>query len=191
MISNRTLRGLFSSAWIKIGNDLRNLSLSLKKQEFQFDFYFISFIPFSLELWNPSLLSNLDLFKKSLTTQECINLKKTEMENVTNLAQLILAFSVAYVWIFRFHNVLREFDEFGLNPLIRNIVGASKISLSTLLVVGIWFPTLVFIPSLLMGFLMIAAQYYHFSVKNPLIKHLPSMILLILSAVIAAQSYSY
>ena len=110
------------------------------------------------------------------------------MEYVINLAQLIVAISVAYVWIFRFDNVVNEFKQFGLSDLTRNMVGATKISLATLLVAGIWYPSLVFIPSILMGLLMIGAQYFHFKIKNPFIKHLPSLILLILSALIAWSS---
>jgi hypothetical protein len=107
------------------------------------------------------------------------------MEYLIKLAQLSVAISVAYVWIFRFHNVVKEFEQFGLSDLTRNIVGATKISLATLLVVGIWYSSLVLIPSILMGLLMIGAQYFHFKISNPFIKHLPSLILLILSALIA------
>jgi len=110
------------------------------------------------------------------------------MENVIELAQLTVAISVVYVWVFRFHNVLNEFKQFGLSDLTRNLVGASKISLATLLVVGIWYPSLVLIPSILMGLLMIGAQYFHFTIRNPFIKRLPSLILLILSAFIAFSS---
>ena len=110
------------------------------------------------------------------------------MENLSSLAQIILAFSVAYVWIFRYHNVLKEFKQFGLSDLTRNLVGATKISLATLLVVGIWYSSLVFIPSVLMGLFMIAAQYFHFKTRNPFIKHLPSLILLILCAFLTLQS---
>jgi hypothetical protein len=110
------------------------------------------------------------------------------MEELTKLVQVILALSVAYVWIFRFHNVIEEFKLFGLSDLTRNFVGASKNSLATLLVVGIWYPSLVFIPSVLMGVFMIGAQYFHFKAKNPFIKHVPSLILLILSAFLAFVS---
>ena len=110
------------------------------------------------------------------------------MENLIHLAQIVVAASVAFVWIFRYHNVVKEFAQFGLNDLTRNFVGASKISLSTLLVVGIWFPTLVTIPAVLMGLLMISAQYFHFKISNSFIKHLPSLILLILSGLIAISS---
>ena len=110
------------------------------------------------------------------------------MENLINLSQIIVAISVVYVWTFRFHNVIKEFEQFGLSDLTRNIVGATKISLATLLVVGIWYPPLVLIPSILMGLLMIGAQYFHFKISNPFVKHLPSLILLVLSIFIAYSS---
>jgi len=47
---------------------------------------------------------------------------------------------------------------------------------------------LVFIPAVLMGLFMVGAQYFHFKAKNPFIKHLPSLILLILSAFLAFTS---
>ncbi|MDA9952146.1 DoxX family protein [Chitinophagales bacterium] len=110
------------------------------------------------------------------------------MENLLMLSQIIVAVSVAYVWTFRFNNVLKEFEQFGLSDLTRNIVGATKISLATLLVAGIWHPSLVLIPSILMGLLMVGAQYFHFKISNLFIKHLPSLILLFLSIFIAYSS---
>ena len=110
------------------------------------------------------------------------------MENLTHLSQIIVAISVVYVWTFRFHNVLKEFEQFGLSDLTRNMVGATKIALATLLVAGIWYPSLVFIPAVLMGLLMIGAQYFHFKINNSFIKHLPSLILLILCVFIAYSS---
>lgn len=110
------------------------------------------------------------------------------MENFVKLAQIVVALSVAFVWIFRFHNVETEFNQFGLNQLIRSFVGAAKISLATLLIVGIWYPSLVFVSSVLMGLFMVAAQYFHFKAGNPFIKRLPSLILLVLCAFIAFAS---
>ena len=110
------------------------------------------------------------------------------MENLINLAQLIVAISVVYVWTFRFYNVLKEFEQFGLSDLTRNIVGATKIALATLLVTGVWHSSLVLIPSILIGILMIGAQYFHFKIGNPFIKHLPSLTLLALSVFIAYSS---
>ena len=110
------------------------------------------------------------------------------MTNYMQLVQIILAASVAYVWIFRFDNIIKEFKQFGLSDLTRNFVGTAKIALSTLLIVGIWYPILVTIPAVLMGLLMVAAQYFHFKIKNPFIKHLPSLFLLILCVFLTIAS---
>ena len=110
------------------------------------------------------------------------------MEYLIKIVQRAVAISVAYVWIFRFHNVLKEFKQFELSDLTRNTIGASKIALATLLIVGIWHTSFVLIPALLMGFLMIGAQYFHFRVKNPFVKRLPSLILLVLCAFLVVSS---
>jgi hypothetical protein len=107
------------------------------------------------------------------------------MDNFLILIQLTLGLSVAYVWTFRYFNVVKEFTLFGLSDLTRNLVGVSKIALATLIIAGIWYPSLVQVPAALMGLFMVAAQYFHFSVKNPLVKHIPSLILLALSAILA------
>ncbi len=107
------------------------------------------------------------------------------MNNITIIAQLVVALSVAFVWIFRFDNIVKEFKHYGLSSLTRTMVGAAKIVLATLLVVGIWHSELVLIPAILMSILMVAAQYFHFKAENPWKKRLPSLILLLLSAYIA------
>ena len=107
------------------------------------------------------------------------------MSVLSYFLQFIVALSIAYVWVFRFDNIVQEFKQYELADLTRNFVGAAKISLSTLLVAGIWFPPLVLIPSILMAILMVCAQLAHFKVKNPWSKHLPSFVLLVLSVLIA------
>ena len=107
------------------------------------------------------------------------------MEFLSQICQITVAISVLFVWIFRYHNVLKEFKQFGLSDITRNMVGSSKTILSSLLVVGIWHKELVLISSVLMALFMVAAQFFHFKVKNPFIKHLPSLILLLLSVYIA------
>ena len=110
------------------------------------------------------------------------------MTNYLIAAQIIVAISVAYVWIFRYGVIIKEFKQFGLSDLTRTFVGASKVSLATLLIAGIWYPSLTPIPSILMGLFMLAAQYFHFKIKNPFIKHLPSLFFLILCVFITLVS---
>lgn len=113
------------------------------------------------------------------------------MTNFSIIAQVIVALSIAYVWIFRFDNIVKEFKQYDLSDLTRSIVGSAKISLSTLLITGIWYSNLVLVPALLIAFLMLAAQYFHFKVNNPWQKHIPSLLLLILCLFIAAVSLKF
>ena len=104
------------------------------------------------------------------------------------VAQILIATTILIIWVFRFYKVEKEFKSYGLSDLTRNIVGASKISLSTLLIVGIWFKELLLVSSLLMALLMVAAQFYHYKAKHPLLYFILSFILLVLCLFIAAVS---
>ena len=110
------------------------------------------------------------------------------MTDFAVIAQLIVAGSILIVWVFRFENIVKEFKQYGLSDLTRTLVGSTKIALATLLVAGIWYPALVLIPALVMAFLMLSAQYFHFKVKNPWQKRMPSLFLLLLCLFIAAVS---
>ena len=111
------------------------------------------------------------------------------MDNASIVAQLIVSISVISVWVFRYNNIVLEFKQYGISNLLRNIVGASKISLATILILGVWYKELLVASSLLMAFLMICAQFYHIKVRNPWLKYIPSFILLLLSLFIAYVNY--
>lgn len=106
------------------------------------------------------------------------------MINYVTLAQLIVAISVLYVWIFRYNNIVAEFIDFELNGLTRSLVGVIKIATATLLITGIWYPALTHTSAVIMATMMFMAQFFHFKVNNPLIKRIPSFILLVLSVYI-------
>jgi len=59
------------------------------------------------------------------------------MENISILAQLIIAASIIIVWVFRYDNIVLEFKQYGISDLVRNGVGASKIALATTLALGV------------------------------------------------------
>ena len=110
------------------------------------------------------------------------------MSNLAMLAQIVVALSIIIVWVFRFDNIVKEFKQYGLSDLTRTMVGSTKIALSTLLVAGIWYPSMVLIPAVIMAFLMVSAQYFHFKVNNPWQKRMPSLVLLLLCLFIASVS---
>jgi len=114
--------------------------------------------------------------------------KPNIMEYMITVLQIAVAASVAFVWIFRYHNVVAEFKQFGISDVVRNAVGAAKTALATMLVVGIWYTPAVPLGAAGMAAFMLAAQFFHFKAGNPFIKKLPSLILLLLCAFILVQT---
>jgi uncharacterized membrane protein YphA (DoxX/SURF4 family) len=110
--------------------------------------------------------------------------KRVNMEYISDFLQVITAASIFTVWILRYDNIVKEFEFFGYSALLRNVVGALKITLSLLLIVGIWFPIFALWSSVVMAILMICAQVSHIKSKNPLSKLYPSFVLLCFSVII-------
>lgn len=109
--------------------------------------------------------------------------------NIEIYAQVYTAVTIFIVWVLRYEVVQSDFRDFGYPDKLRNFVGAAKISISTLLICGIWHKSLVPISALSMALLMLCAQLSHFKIGNPLIKFVPSAILLILNLYIAYKGY--
>ena len=110
------------------------------------------------------------------------------MLTLETIVKVVIALSILFVWVFRFDNIVKEFKQYELSDLMRTIVGTSKIVLATLLVVSIWHNEYVLLSAAAMGFLMIVAQYFHFKVKNPWQKHVPSLFLLTLCIYLVYQN---
>jgi len=110
------------------------------------------------------------------------------MEELLILSQIIVSISVIIVWVFRRENIIVEFEQYGISDTIRDLVGALKISLATILILGIWYNEFLFSSSLAMAFLMICAQYFHIKARNRFNKFIPSLCLLILCLFIAAKN---
>ena len=103
--------------------------------------------------------------------------------------QIIVSVSVLYIWVFRYDNIILEFKHYGYSDLLRNAVGASKISISAIMIMGIWFNEVVVYASLSMAFFMLCAQASHLKVKNPIVKFIPSFVFLLMSLFVAAFNY--
>jgi hypothetical protein len=100
-------------------------------------------------------------------------------------AQIVIAVSVFFVWIVRLANVEREFREYGLSDIVRNAVGAAKMSAAALLLAGLWYPGLVVPAAFVMAAFMMCAQYFHIRVRHPVSKYVASFVLLVLSLAVA------
>ncbi|MDA9125302.1 hypothetical protein N9J80_00835 [Flavobacteriaceae bacterium] len=89
------------------------------------------------------------------------------METISILAQLVVSISVVIVWVFRYDNIVVEFKHYGLSSLVRNIVGASKIALATVLILGIWYLEFLIPASLLMAFFNVRGSILSCEGKKP------------------------
>ncbi len=107
------------------------------------------------------------------------------MEHISLLFQVVVAVSVLIVWVFRYHNVIAEFQQFGYSDVFRNFVGASKIAISTLLLTGICYEELTPYAAMGMAAFMLAAQLSHLRAKNPFTQRLPSLVFLLMSLFVA------
>jgi hypothetical protein len=100
------------------------------------------------------------------------------------IAQIMIFISIWIVWVFRFSNIVSEFKFFGYSELFRSFIGATKFTLASFILAGIWYPKLVLYPTMAMAALMLGAQWTHFRVKNPFKKFVPSFLLLILCLIV-------
>ncbi len=100
-------------------------------------------------------------------------------------AQIIIVCSIVFVWGFRFPNVVREFQEYGLSDLTLIVVGGSKIVLAALLFVAIWYPAMALVPALLMACLMACALIAHKVANHRWQKYVPAASLMVLSLFVA------
>ena len=93
------------------------------------------------------------------------------------------------MWVVRYNNVVVEFKLYRLPDWLRDVVGILKLTFSLMLLIGIERGPFALAGSLGIALLMACAFVTHLRVKNPFFKILPSLILFVLSMVIAFINY--
>lgn len=111
------------------------------------------------------------------------------MHALTIVLQSFVAASVFFVWVVRYANIIQEFKQYGLPDWLRDLVGILKMTFSLMLVIGIERRPFAVAGGVGIAVLMGAAFVTHLRVKNPVVKMLPSLTLLVFSAVIAWINY--
>ncbi|NNF62853.1 MAG: DoxX family protein [Acidimicrobiia bacterium] len=118
------------------------------------------------------------------------------MNIVGKAAQTGAALWILNVWFLRFNkdtgyrggdatNMVEEFEEYGLSKNTMYAVGATKVSLAILMLLGHWVPKLVRPASGGLAALMLGAIGMHVKVKDPLKRSLPAISVFCLSALSA------
>jgi hypothetical protein len=115
------------------------------------------------------------------------------MGKIPLVLQIIVALGILNVWILRYgkatpyrggkaKNLREEFATYGLPFPVMCLVGAMKVGFAMALLVGIWVPALVQPAAIGMGVLMIGAFGMHLKVSDPLLKAVPSLVVLAMCA---------
>ena len=128
----------------------------------------------------------------------------TAMNLIGKIAQTASALWIYNVWFHRFNkdtgyrggdatNMREEFEEYGLSEQTMYAVGAAKVSLASLMLIGHFYPKLVRPASAGLAGLMVGAVAMHAKVNDPIKRAVPALSVLTgatLSALLADQRSS-
>jgi hypothetical protein len=111
---------------------------------------------------------------------------------ISSLLQVVLALGLLNVWLVRpraatayrggaARSLEEEFVAYGLPGWAFYLVGALKLGIAVVLLLGLWIPSLVPPAAAGLVLLMLGAVAMHLKVGDPLIKSLPALLMLALS----------
>lgn len=120
---------------------------------------------------------------------------------ISTILQLAVALGLLNVWLVRrgsatsyrggdAQTLKEEFVAYGLPPTLFYVVGALKIGSAISLIAGIWDERLILPAAAVVALLMVGALVMHVKVKDPPIKSLPALLMLIMSAALCASAVS-
>tara|TARA_B100000614_G_scaffold262576_1_gene296905 strand:+ start:1272 stop:1643 length:372 start_codon:yes stop_codon:yes gene_type:complete len=114
------------------------------------------------------------------------------MDELVLVLQVTIAVVIIAVWIFRprletsfragdAKNIVEEFAVYGLPLWSVYVIGITKLTLAILLIVGIWYSSLVQFAAVGMGILMAGAVVCHLKTKDdPLSRATPASLMLLM-----------
>lgn len=117
------------------------------------------------------------------------------MKLLALVCQIVIALGLLNVWLLRARkpsgwrggnarSMKEEFEVYGLPPWFMSVIGFLKVSLAILLIAGVWFPSLSKPAAIGTAVLMAGAVAMHVKVKDPMMRSLPALALLVLSLVV-------
>ena len=118
------------------------------------------------------------------------------MEWLVLVSQLVIALGLLNVWLLwvgkstswrggEAKNMREEFLAYGLPPWFMWVIGFLKVALATLLIAGLWLPSISRPAAIGVAVLMLGAIAMHFKVGDPWKKSLPAISLLALCLIVA------
>ena len=111
------------------------------------------------------------------------------MHDATISLQALVAASVFFVWVVRYDNIIQEFKEYRLPDWLRDVAGILKLTFSLMLLIGIERKHFAIAGGSGIAALMACAFAVHLRVRNPPLKMLPCVTLLLVSLLIALINF--
>ncbi len=113
------------------------------------------------------------------------------------VCQMAAALGLLNVWLLRRNRstafrggnaktMQEEFATYGLPSTMVAVVGTLKIAIAIALIVGVWIPSLVLPAAALLCVLMFGALAMHARVRDPLMKSMPAVGMLVLAGILVA-----
>lgn len=114
---------------------------------------------------------------------------------LSNILQVVLGLGLLNVWLVRSNiaspyrggaadSLKSEFRAYGLDQWMFYLTGALKIGSAALLLAGLWIPSMVLPSAALVVALMCGAVAMHQKIQDPLVRSLPALAMLAMSALL-------
>ncbi|RAP32131.1 hypothetical protein DID75_05335 [Candidatus Marinamargulisbacteria bacterium SCGC AG-410-N11] len=108
------------------------------------------------------------------------------IELLVSILKIVIVVSISFVWIVRYSNIVKEFEEYNFPNWFRDSMGIIKLSACGMIVVGSH--SLVLLATAILSLLMLAAFFTHIKYKHSLIQMIPSFSLMASSIFIALNT---
>jgi uncharacterized membrane protein YkgB len=117
------------------------------------------------------------------------------MDTARIILQVVIALGIFNVWLLRFNKATNyrggsatsmeeEFKAYGFSRFFMLCIGATKVTLAVLLLVGLWDVRCAYVAGATMAALMLAAVFMHVKIRDPLMKAVPAFAMLIMSSLV-------
>lgn len=100
--------------------------------------------------------------------------------------RVVVFASVFFVWVVRYDNIIKEFQEYGLPAWLRDFTGILKLSFAAMLLTSN--STVVLIGAAGLALLMSAAVFTHLRMRNSPVRMVPSVSLVTIALLILVST---
>ena len=107
------------------------------------------------------------------------------MNSMLLATKILVATSIFFVWVVRYKNIVKEFEEYGIPAWLRDLTGILKLTFALMLVCGQQDRDVTLFGSVGIVALMACAQVVHIRADTAVFRRVPSLVLMTLSGGIA------